>query len=617
MIQWGAVFIFISLGLLAPLSAWPQAGKPLPVQEAPAGAARGRVYVNPAAAQRTYPMVAVMAFKAQADLVGASIADLLATELLTTYKYQLIDRVQVEQILREKAGDSRVIAESSAAVRAGQVLGVQGVIIGTVPEYGVTSRAAGELTAIGVQAKMIDVADGAIVWSITDTAFADRTTTMTGLTQQLIQRMVDQLLRELVRSGDTLALALPVPRVLKAEGRPGGAVLDIQADAPAAVASYRVLRGGSAQGPFQEVGLVRQSGAQTIPFEDRSLKADETYYYQVQAVTPSQMTGRPTPPFSVTTAGPPGAVTGLTAQSGLIRRVVLTWQPAEDPKVRGYVISRRTGNGPWEKIKTLEGREAATATDTDLGDAVSYAYRIAALYKKGAESPPSSPVNALTKGPPSQVRKLEARSLQPRRVPLKWSPVLEPEVKGYAVFRSAHPEGPFEKIAFVDGQETAEFVDGAKRGFFGLAAPLLDETRYYYKVQAVNVVDVPGPDSPADNAVTKPVPEPVLGVQTGQLEVKQASLKWRAAEEADIVKYQIFRGRDPQAVQSMVAEVLAPATQGVDQKLEDGTRYYYRVRAVDKDGLEGKFSAVVSSSTKPVPVKPRELKARWEGNGVR
>jgi fibronectin type 3 domain-containing protein len=66
-----------------------------------------------------------------------------------------------------------------------------------------------------------------------------------------------------------------------------------------------------------------------------------------------------------------------------------------------------------------------------------------------------------------------------------------------------------------------------------------------------------------------------------------------------------------------VAEVQAPATRGVDQQLEDGSPYYYQVRAVDQDGLEGKPSTVVSSVTKPVPVKPRELKAQWEGQRVR
>ena len=95
------------------------------------------------------------------------------------------------------------------------------------------------------------------------------------------------------------------------------------------------------------------------------------------------------------------------------------------------------------------------------------------------------------------------------------------------------------------------------------------------------------------------------------------SLKWKASEEEDIVKYEVYRGRDGQSVNTRVLEVPASSTQAVDKGLEDGTRYYYRVRAVDKDGLEGNFSNLASSVTKPVPVKPQGLKAVLEGNRVR
>ncbi|MBI5584523.1 MAG: hypothetical protein HY892_11940, partial [Deltaproteobacteria bacterium] len=463
----------------------------------------------------------------------------------------------------------------------------------------------------------IDVADGSIVWSLTDSAVSDRPISLSAFAHQVIRKMVSLLSQEMIRVGDTSGVGIPIPRVLSAQGRIRGTQIEIQPDPPGVVQHYKILRAAAEAGPFQEVGQLTPAEAPVLRYEEGNLPDGETVYYRIVAVAPSKMTSLPTRPIKITTAGPPGAVTGLAAQSGLIRRVVLTWQPATDPQVRGYAVQRQAGSGPWEKIKTLEGRNQATFTDPDLGDLATYSYKIVTINQVGAESLPSGAVTAVTKGPPAKVQKLEALSLQPRKVPLKWSPVNEPEVKGYAVFRAAKEEGPFEKIGFVDGKDTVEFVDGVKRGFFGIATPLLDETRYFYKVQAVNIVDVPGPDSPVDNAVTKPVPEPVLGVQANQLEVKQVSLKWKASEEADIAKYQIFRGRDPQSIQSLVAEVPVPATQGVDPKLEDGTKYYYQVRAVDKDGLEGKFSAVATSSTKPVPVKPRGLKAQWDGKRIR
>jgi len=133
----------------------------------------------------------------------------------------------------------------------------------------------------------------------------------------------------------------------------------------------------------------------------------------------------------------------------------------------------------------------------------------------------------------------------------------------------------------------------------------------------VNIVDVHSEDSPMDNAVTKPVPEPVVGLQANRLEVKQVSLKWKAGEGEDIVKNEVYRGRDGQSVNTRVLEIPASSPQAVDNGLADGTEYYYRVRAVDKDGLEGNFSNLASSVTKPVPVKPQGLKGVLEGNRVR
>ncbi len=578
---------------------------------------KSRIYVNPAASQRLYRKVSVLPFQAAVDVVGASISDLFSTELLTTHKYQLVDRTQSEQILREKDPGHKIVPENAAAAKMGQLLGVQGVIIGTVPEYGVKISGTTELVAVGINARMIDVSDGSVVWSIADIAVSDRSLTLSALAHQTVRKMVTQLFQEMIRAGDLQTAALPVPRVLASEGQLRGTMIEIQSASLNTVASYKILRSRSGEGPFQEAGSIKNPGSRTVRYEDRDLPDGETYYYQVLAVSPLGLTSLPGPSVKITTAGPPGTVAGLTARSGLIRQVVLAWQPLTDPKVQGYRVFRQAGKGPWEKIRTLEGREQSTVTDQGLGDATSYAYQVVTAYKDGQESPPSPAVRATTKGPPSKVQKLEAVSRQARKVPLTWTPVNEPEVKGYALFRSSKRTGPFEKIAFVEGRETSRFVDGDKRGFFEIATPLNDETRYYYKVQAVNIVDVHGEDSPLDNAVTKPVPEAVVDLQADQLEVKQVSLKWKASKEADIAKYEVYRGRDSQSVNTRVLEVPASATQAVDKGLDDGSRYYYRVRAVDKDGLEGTFSNSSSSVTKPVPVKPQGLKVVLEGSRVR
>jgi fibronectin type 3 domain-containing protein len=67
----------------------------------------------------------------------------------------------------------------------------------------------------------------------------------------------------------------------------------------------------------------------------------------------------------------------------------------------------------------------------------------------------------------------------------------------------------------------------------------------------------------------------------------------------------------------MIQDVAGNILQFSDQGLKDGVKYYYRVRAVDKDGLEGQYSETVAAATKPVPAKPTGVRAVVEGNQIR
>ncbi len=578
---------------------------------------KGRIYVSPNAGKRLYQKVAVMPFRAPAELAGASMSDLFATELLFIQKYDLVERSQMEQVLGEQALGLRGVTESALAMRVGKILNVQGVVVGTVPEYGSKASGKSELAAIGLNVRMIDVNNGSIVWSVSDTAISDRPISISAFANRMVRNLVAQLLREMIRVGDTQGMNVPSPVVVNTQSKIRGVVIDIQPDSLRTIKSYKIVRSRTENGRYHEVGMLENMESGRIQFEDRDLLDAETYYYKVYAVKKSDLTSFPTGPLKITTAGPPSAVSGLAARAGLIRKIVLTWLPISDPNIRGYSILRKSGQSNWEKINTLEGQTLNTYTDENLGDEMTYAYRVVSVNLVGTESPPSAAVTATTKGPPSPVKKLEAVSRQARKVPLTWSPVNEPEVKGYAIFRSAKNSGPFEKGAFVEGRETTQFVDGGKKDFWSEGTSLNDGTRYFYKVQAVNVVDVHSLDSPMVYAVTKPVPKPVTGLQAAQGEVKQVTLRWNPNAEGDIVKYEIFRGDEPTSVDKRIRDVPGDIHEFSDQGLDDGTKYYYRLRAVDKDGLEGQHSGTVLSATKPVPLKPTGVRAVVEGNQIR
>ena len=570
-------------------------------------------FFSPQSPRKSYVKVAVMPFRAPVELAGAAIADSFTTELLQTYKYQIVERSQMEQALGDEAPGLKEVTDSALAMRVGQILGVQGVIIGAVPEYGMRAVGPKELPAIGMNIRMIDVVEGTVVWSVSYSGVSSVPTSLSSFAETLVRLCVARLMQEWVRVGDTAAANIPSPQVASYEGDLRGARIEVLPE-PAFV-SYRFYRSRSRDGFFQDVATLKGSAGQGVVFTDTGLLDLETYHYKISGVMKNGLTGQPAGPFEITTAGPPPMVEEFAAQSEIIREVPLTWIPLRDPHLKGYRIFRRRGTGKWTEVKTLNKPVASSHTDTRLDDGVTYEYRIIAFNKANVEGPPSK-TTATTKWPPSPVSRLQAGSHQPRQVPLTWEPVLEAEVKDYVIYRAGGESGPWKEIAKVAGRESGDYLDRGTGGFWRSGATLKDRTEYFYKIRVRNVVDVESEDSPVVSAVTKPVPAAVAGLEAGQFEVKQVSLRWQRNPEPDIDHYEVFRGNKPGSEKTDLGDVPSSQTGFVDEGLKDGTNYHYKVRAVDSDGLIGRYSPSVPSETKPVPRKPKGVMAVDDGEQV-
>ncbi len=487
------------------------------------GVGRGSAFVSPDANKKIYRKVGVMSFKAPIELAGASISDMFTTELLKTYRYKLIERSQIEQVLEEQALGLKGVTDSALALKVGKMLGVDAVIVGTVPEYGMRAVGKYELPAVGINVRMIDGVTGSIIWSITDSAIAGEPISLSVFANRMVESMVYRLAREWVRAGDTVAVHMPHPKVVSHKGHIRSAVIEVISDSPSTFTAYKLSRSRTRKGPFQEIATKGNTKfGQVIRFEDKGLLDSEAYYYKVLGVSSTELTSPPAGPFQVTTTGPPSQVTGLKAESNL-----------------------------------------------------------------------------------------------PRQVKLSWTPLNEPEVKEYVIYRSTEKSSGFKRIKVIEGKEQAQYLDeGEGEGFFSAAASLGDHTTYYYKIQAVNVVNVPGQESRVASAVTKPAPVAVKGLALSQNKVKKVSVKWKPNPERDIEKYEIFRGDNINSVEDKIKSVSGLATGYVDEDLEDGKSYYYKIRAVDKDGLNSEFSKAVLSITKPIPTKPIGLVGKRKAGSI-
>ncbi|MCX6996166.1 MAG: hypothetical protein NTV49_03560 [Kiritimatiellaeota bacterium] len=123
---------------------------------------RANVYVAPVPS--AVHKVAVLPFKAPTELIGTSISDLFVTEMLRAGRYELVERSQMSKVLSES---ELALAGLSAAKAAavGQMLGADGVVIGTVDEYVTVAQSGHPYPSVGITVRMIDCASGRVMWS--------------------------------------------------------------------------------------------------------------------------------------------------------------------------------------------------------------------------------------------------------------------------------------------------------------------------------------------------------------------------------------------------------------------------------------------------------------------
>jgi len=116
--------------------------------------------------------VAIMPFKAPTELIGSSVSDMWVTEVLKFGRYELVERGQMAQVLNESELSLAGLS-ASKAVEIGNMMGADGVIIGTVDEYGNIADGGDSYPVVGISTRMINCSNGRVVWSVDLAARSD------------------------------------------------------------------------------------------------------------------------------------------------------------------------------------------------------------------------------------------------------------------------------------------------------------------------------------------------------------------------------------------------------------------------------------------------------------
>jgi curli biogenesis system outer membrane secretion channel CsgG len=137
--------------------------------------------------------VAVMPFRSQNELVGATVADYFVSEILGSKRYELVERSQIGKVLSESELALSGISDSKAA-EVGSMVGADGVVIGTVGDYETVTQGRSSFAVVSVAARMIDTKSGKIVWSVDLACRAsDPKTTLSEHARHVVREMMRAL----------------------------------------------------------------------------------------------------------------------------------------------------------------------------------------------------------------------------------------------------------------------------------------------------------------------------------------------------------------------------------------------------------------------------------------
>jgi titin len=383
------------------------------------------------------------------------------------------------------------------------------------------------------------------------------------------------------------------PRNLAASRGDGSIVLTWLAPSSnggSAITNYAIYRGDVSGGE----ALLTVLG-DVLTFTDTGVSNGVQYFYTVAA---RNDVGEG--PMSAEASAIPGTVPSSPlnlSATGSENQIALLWDPpASDGgwPVISYRVFRAAGSGGFSMIATVIA-PTTTYVDEAVVDGILYHYMVSAVNING-EGPQCAQIDAMAGSLPSAPEDVEAAAGD-SEVELEWSP---PEENGgapiiaYLIFRSEASNDPV-YLTSVPG-DVLEFEDTG----------LTNGVVYYYFVAAQNAVGI-GPYS--EEVAALPVGPPSVPLDlAGMGDENEISLSWSAPVSnggSTILHYNIYRASSPF---QLIATVPGTVTSYVDESVQNGHLYEYKVTAVNDYGESGS-SASIFVMAGEIPDAPTGLTA--------
>ena len=338
--------------------------------------------------------------------------------------------------------------------------------------------------------------------------------------------------------------------------------------------SYRVFRSESRGTGYSLLGTTTATS-----YTNTGAAVGKTYYYRVKAVNSVGTSGYSNiVSGKAKTAAP--AAPSVTAGNSSTGKPQLTWKAVSGAVKYEVYRSTRQNSG-----YSLLGTTTSTSyVNTGAATGTTYYYRVKAVNRNGMASAYSNIVSGKAKAAAPAAPSVTAGNSSTGKPRLTWK-----AVSGAVSSRIYRSESRGTGYSLLGTTSSTSYVNtGAAAG-----------KTYYYRVKAVNRDGMASGYSNIVSGKAKAAVPAAPSVTAGNSSTGKPRLTWKAVSGA--VSYRIYRSESRGTGYSLLGTT--SSTSYVNTGAAAGKTYYYRVKAVNRDGMASAYSNIVSGkATLPAPV---------------
>jgi fibronectin type 3 domain-containing protein len=263
------------------------------------------------------------------------------------------------------------------------------------------------------------------------------------------------------------------------------------------------------------------------------------------------------------------AVTSMT-------EVALEWTPLTDYKdIAGYRIFRSDNRGEYKLIATIPDRFRSHYTDRNLYQNVRYTYKISSYTNDNRVSLTSTAHAAKTKRRISPPILLSVSKNLPNRIKLIWRPHSDRATSSYIIERMEVGLKGYESIVSLDDRLTVEYID----------KDIKPAQRYKYRIRARSFNGVISAPSKSMEGYSKKLPNAIKWVKATDNLARRIDIIWKDTNTPGTIDhYNIYSSHLKDTLFTLLGST--KETKFTDRFDSDGVTRYYKITAVDIDGLE-------------------------------